>query len=361
MAKYNGLIIPRSYNDYYSRSDPQAIKDIVKVYTDKNLDINSENPVQNKTIAELIPAGATAENKLTTQDDLNIINDMLPDGASATDQLVKSSELKTVKDLIPAEASTTNELADKDFVNSTVGTNTSIFRGTFNSLAELQAYSGAKTNNDYAFVIGQDSAGNTEYNRYKYNGSSWEYEYTLNNSSFTAEQWAAINSGATATLIQQLSQIATIDAIFNAIHPVGEIYVQYPQQKTPRELYGRGTWTEVNYDGAFFRANGGNASVFNSGKQAEGLPNITGDNTFTGTEYGLFWENATVKGAFQLGTLLKVGRPGVATGNSRSMKFDASKGETTTNGTVRSTALVYGKSDHVTPENHTIKIWKRTA
>ena len=30
MARYNGLIIPRSYNDYFSRSDPQAIRDAVK-------------------------------------------------------------------------------------------------------------------------------------------------------------------------------------------------------------------------------------------------------------------------------------------------------------------------------------------
>ena len=35
---------------------------------------------------------------------------------------------------------------------------------------------------------------------------TWEYEFTLNNSSFTANQWAAINSGIT---IGDVSQIAT--------------------------------------------------------------------------------------------------------------------------------------------------------
>ena len=33
---------------------------------------------------------------------------------------------------------------------------------------------------------------------------TWEFEYTLNNSSFTAAQWAAINSGATTANIQQI-------------------------------------------------------------------------------------------------------------------------------------------------------------
>ena len=43
--------------------------------------------------------------------------------------------------------------ATEDFVNSSIATNAAYFRGTFNSVAELNAYSGAKTPNDYAFVI----------------------------------------------------------------------------------------------------------------------------------------------------------------------------------------------------------------
>lgn len=85
------------------------------------------------------------------------------------------------------------------FVNSSVATNTANFIGTFNSVEDLEAYSGVVTNNDYAFVIGTDSDGNTVYNRYKYNGSAWVFEYALNNSSFTAAQWATIQSGLTAS------------------------------------------------------------------------------------------------------------------------------------------------------------------
>lgn len=86
-----------------------------------------------------------------------------------------------------------------NFVNSSVSTNTANFIGTFNSVAELEAYSGTVTNNDYAFVVGTDTAGNTVYNRYKYNGTAWAFEYALNNSSFTAAQWATIQSGLTSS------------------------------------------------------------------------------------------------------------------------------------------------------------------
>ena len=112
-------------------------------------------------------------------------------------------DIQTINDKMPSSASSTNKLADKDFVNSTVGTNTAYYISNngepFNSLAELQAYSGTVTNNDYAFVKGTDSAGNVTYTRYKYNSStlSWAAEYVLNNSSFTASQWNTINSGIT--------------------------------------------------------------------------------------------------------------------------------------------------------------------
>ena len=101
----------------------------------------------------------------------------------------------------------TNPVENKaiyDFVNSSVSTNTAYFIGTYSSLAELEAHSDYPydvTNNDYGFVISIDSSGNTVYNRYKYNSESseWQFEYPLNNSSFTAIQWETINSGITAS------------------------------------------------------------------------------------------------------------------------------------------------------------------
>ena len=114
------------------------------------------------------------------------------------------SEIDDIESLIPSQASTSNQLADKSFVNNAISTSTANFIGTFNSLADLEAYSGPLTKNDYAFVITTDSAGNTIYNRYKYNGTDWLYEYSITNPSFTAEQWAAINSGITTAGVSQI-------------------------------------------------------------------------------------------------------------------------------------------------------------
>ena len=177
-------------------------------------------------------------------------------------------DIADIKSLIPAQATSSNQLADKEFVNSSIATNTANFIGTFESVSELESYSGDVTNNDYAFVINgvvtnsgndwatfnelnaydktlltnfdyawvingsnfdlyrfdivnqvwglraenieKDSVSlNTAYNRYKatVSGSTvnWEYEYTLNNSSFTAAQWESINSGATEAKINQIT------------------------------------------------------------------------------------------------------------------------------------------------------------
>ena len=136
-----------------------------------------------------------------------------------------------INEKIPAQANSENKLADKDFVNSSISTNTAYFRGTFESIQALEAYSGEKTNNDYAFVIGVDAAGNTKYSRYKWNGLSWVFEYDLNNSSFTAEQWAAIQSGITAEILQRLlgatlTPAGTIQMYAGATAPQGYLLCQ---------------------------------------------------------------------------------------------------------------------------------------
>jgi len=202
-----------------------------------------------------------------------------------------------IDSLIPAQASEQNQLADKQFVNSSVSTNTANFIGTFESVSDLRSYSGTVTNNDYAFVVNQvvtdngndwasfedldaynkslltnmdyawvvdgsrfdlywfniveqewqiDTADiskegatlNYAYNRYKAvvsgNVVNWEYEYTLNNSSFTASQWASINSGATASKVNQittnqnaigtLSSLTTTDKT-NLVSAINEVNV----------------------------------------------------------------------------------------------------------------------------------------
>ena len=126
------------------------------------------------------------------------------------------SEVTAIEELIPQQATAQNQLADKNFVNSSVSTNTAYYISDngqpFTSLAALEAYSGQLTNNDYAFVVGTDAAGNTTYTRYKYNADTqqWTSEYVLNNSSFTAAQWAAIQSGITSGKVEKLTELPTM-------------------------------------------------------------------------------------------------------------------------------------------------------
>ena len=117
------------------------------------------------------------------------------------EQRIRAAEerLDEIEEKIPAQATAENQLADKDFVNSSIATSTATFRGTYSSLAELEAVTADA--NDYGFVESTDEVGNTLYSRYKYNGTAWTFEYNLNNSSFTAAQWAAINSGITADMV----------------------------------------------------------------------------------------------------------------------------------------------------------------
>lgn len=133
---------------------------------------------------------------------------------------------KAVSDLVPAQASSSNQLADKDFVNSSITTATATYRGSYNLVSDLSltisashgqietalntAATGAD-NNDYCFVqIPTADATPTEIasvERYKHNGTTWSYEYAINNSGFTADQWAAVNSGITSGLVAKLGQL----------------------------------------------------------------------------------------------------------------------------------------------------------
>jgi hypothetical protein len=110
----------------------------------------------------------------------------------------------------PSSAATAN------YVNSSVATATANFLGNFTLTdlgltypatdaqigAALDAYTWpagvTPTNNDYTYIEienPQTTGLDDSVERFKFNGSNWVYEYTLNNSSFTAAEKAAIDSG----------------------------------------------------------------------------------------------------------------------------------------------------------------------
>lgn len=107
------------------------------------------------------------------------------------------------------------DFVDRDFVNSSIATNTAHFLGTFDDSDDFPT---TATPNDYVFYRTFDVHGNTLFKRYKWgeidDGYGWMYEYTLNNSSFTAEQWETINGGPYATQ----NDIDSIQQNIGAIH-----------------------------------------------------------------------------------------------------------------------------------------------
>ena len=135
-----------------------------------------------------------------------------------------SSNLTDIAALIPVQASPSNQLADKAFVNSSIATSTATFCGTSDAtnqalFVEWLESIEAANENDYVFWQTKDGDGNTVFKRYKYvvnpNGlgeealaGHWLFEYDLNNSSFTAVQWAAVNSGITSGAVSKLSTVA---------------------------------------------------------------------------------------------------------------------------------------------------------
>jgi len=155
----------------------------------------------------------------------NSNNPVKSGGVYAADKAL-SDAIEAILLLIPSAATSLNKLVDTDLMNSSISTATATFRGTFNLVSDLSldltathaqiatALAGAiatADNNDYAFVQVPTAVGTpTEIastDRYKFNGTAWAYEYTLNTSGFTSAQWAAINSGITAALVASLADI----------------------------------------------------------------------------------------------------------------------------------------------------------
>ena len=171
----------------YIKNKPTKLSDFIN-------DGEGDSPLNPFTTTEDVTNRISAHNSdITTHEDIRL---------SVASQ---GGRISAVEELIPAQATSSNNLADKEFVNSSISTNTANFKGTYNTLAELEATTA--DNNDYGFIITTDASGNTVYNRYKYDGTSWSYEYSLNNSAFTVAQWGAIQSGITSVSVTKLNGI----------------------------------------------------------------------------------------------------------------------------------------------------------
>ena len=150
--------------------------------------------------------------------------------------------------------------------------------------------------------------------------------------------------------------------VFDMIWPVGAVYVQYPQQDDPTTLFNKNgiksTWSVLNYNGAFFRAQGGSFAAAFIDKNATlkvqeaSLPNITGTLKHIITRD----EDSTADGAFKVTSHASSKDEGTqwmfdyAAVDINANRCDGAYGRRT-NGTLKDVA----------PENYTIRVWKRTA
>ena len=157
-----------------------------------------------------------------------------------------TSAISAIEAKIPAEATAQNQLADKEFVTSSIAMNVATFRGTYNLVSDLRLTVDATheataeaiaeylstlqppvepENNDYVFVqVPREPSDPTviaHVDCYKCSGSgstaTWEYAWSFDNSSFTAAQWDAINSGITSDLVSKLSNLPTADELAAAL------------------------------------------------------------------------------------------------------------------------------------------------
>ena len=178
--------------------------DVVRDSEYKHIDAATANPLMNSNAAVGIST------KYAREDHVHPSDTSREDIANKTTVVLGTSDSKYPTDKAVAE-----------FVNSSIATNTANYISNngepFTSVEQLNAYSGTVTNNDYAFVTGTDSEGNAYYDRYKatVNDSSvtWSLEYRLNNSSFTAAQWSAINSGITSALVAKIHDHSNKDVL----------------------------------------------------------------------------------------------------------------------------------------------------
>lgn len=150
--------------------------------------------------------------------------------------------------------------------------------------------------------------------------------------------------------------------------PVGFVYIQFPNQKAPYELF-EGQWIEItsDYDSCFLRIEGSQSLPFGQ-TQSEGLPNITGRDSLGW--YGEYLgEVVNVSGSKQgaltglqytIKELLKEDEPSptwrVGSDNFITLEEDVTLG---IGFDASLSNPIYGLSSHVTPLNIAIKLWIR--
>ncbi len=202
-----------------------------------------------------IPTPTTVVDDLSTQSSTSAL--------SANQGYVLKWYIDTINWKIPSEASSSNKLADKNYVDDSINqvaayyiTKTAAW-DAFATKAELLAtttfYSWwvvrTPTRNDYCIVLA-DETHNWETTRYSYQWSSWEYQYTVNETALTQQQVDALNSWITSTKVWQYDTAVSTIAWYGDIvtHNASEFATSAQWWKADTALQPNDNISELNND-----------------------------------------------------------------------------------------------------------------
>jgi len=198
-----------------------------------------------QTLQQNINAEASAREQADTTLQGNIVTE---EGRARAAEQQNATDIDAIEAKIPAAASAQNKLVDEQKMNSSIATETATYRGSYNLVTDLHltisatesdianalaATVATADNNDYCYIqipVANDKPTEiARIDRYKFNGTAWALEYTLNNSGFTAAQWDAINSGITSGLVAKLNALpnnAELIALLAAKAPQATTYTK---------------------------------------------------------------------------------------------------------------------------------------
>ena len=142
---------------------------------------------------------------------------------SAPTQNAIYDKVSTIDAVIPSAATSSNQLADKNYVDDSINSVTAYYitknaaGDQWATYAELAAattfYSWwvvrVPTRNDYTVVLDDETHSHAT-TRYSYQGSWWQYQYTINESPMTQAQLDALNSWITAAKVSAYDAIPII-------------------------------------------------------------------------------------------------------------------------------------------------------
>lgn len=285
---------------------------------------------------------------------------------------VNAIQNKAVAKLIPAQTSEENQLADKNFVNSSIQTETANFRGNWETFDDIPTdaenypadYVGNKKPNVNDYLVVRDYNGEGTW-RFKYIGkweevgkNGWKEEYQVNEKPFTSEQLASINSGITEQKVARYDgmtfPVGTILSGLYATAPTGFLLCNGQEVAIADyfELYtvigslaecqseNEGMFKVPDLQGRFLEGANGNLGT---AKEA-GLPNITGEIGIRGDFYA---PEEQKSGAMSTGIATNgIYSPFLLKSENwtpRYIKFNAADSNT-----------IYGKSDTVQPPALTV-------